>query len=179
MSYVPGRTGGSLCRKDRVQIVEVAASAKPQLLVVYHAILDVFWRLATSSIFDPISHRYADHRNCVWNHGLGRDPAHRTPWRNRHRVVAHQRIRPDPRSHGRVLARLSRRSLVREGTHSALPRRRPRNRASRRPAIPASSWHQLSSRRWRRSAPILQPDRREIIHRRLTREPNDCRALTL
>jgi len=50
MSYVPERTGGSLCRKDRVQIVEVAASAKPQLLVVYHAILDVFWRLATSSI---------------------------------------------------------------------------------------------------------------------------------
>jgi len=53
MSYVPERTGGSLCRKDGVQIVEVAASAKPRLLVVYHAILDVFWRLATSSIFDP------------------------------------------------------------------------------------------------------------------------------
>src|SRR6185436_15268320 len=62
--------------------------------------------------------------NPIRDDGLGRARINRAQGRGWRGLVADQDVRKLARSSGRVLAGLSRRSLVHEGPHPVLPRRR-------------------------------------------------------
>jgi len=82
--------------------------------------------------------------------------------------MAHLQLRADQSSDGRILTRLSRRPLVREGTHSALHSRRSGYRAEGRKTLSAPRWHELSGRRSRGAASIQHGDWCNALHRGLT-----------
>lgn len=105
-----------------------------------------FLTFAASNLSRQFTAPHADYRSSVWHDRLGRYRSHRTSRRNRYRTLAHSPIRPDSRPHGRVLAGVLRRSLVRERTHSPVSLRDSRYRAPGWPALSASARHELSGR---------------------------------
>lgn len=106
-------------------------------------------------------------RHRVWNNGLvfrGCNPAQGRIWL---RLLAHpafwRREGPDDRVH----ARLPCGSLVHERTHPAMCRRRAPHRARRRSHVHAKARHELSGRRWCRTASLLYGDWRQVVRCRL------------